>query len=159
MRFALGLLAVLLAPSLLFAQPNVVRGCVRLHPQGVLLQALEPGRQHFDSQNLFDAGESLLLLADDALLDEIALREGNEIEVTGRIDPTPPRPIAEQPILPPPGGGNFPGVGRPLNPGAGRPFNPRVSVRRERRGPAIEDAIAVERYRDLRPGCSQRDRF
>ena len=153
MRFTLGLLAVLFAPSSLFAQQDVVRGCVTLHAQGVVLRALDAGRQHFDSQNLVDGGEGLLLLADDDLLDEIVLREGQEIEVTGRINPTPPRAIAEPPILPPPGGGNFPGAGRPVDHRGGRPFNPGVSIRRGRRGPAVENVIAVEDYRALRPEC------
>ena len=155
MRFTLGLLAVLFAPSSLFAQQDVVRGCVTLHAQGVVLRALDASRQHFDSQNLVDGGEGLLLLADDDLLDEIVLREGQEIEVTGRINPTPPRPIAEPPILQLPGGGNFPGAGRS---GVGR-LAPRVSIRRGRRGPAVENVITVEDYRALRPECRRSDRF
>ncbi len=161
MRFALGLLAVLVAPSSLFAQSDVVRGCVTLHAQGVVLRALDAHRQHFDSQNLVDGGEPLLLVADDDLLEEIVLLEGQEIEVTGRINPAPARPIAEPPILRLPGGGNFPGVGRPGagRPGGGRPFAPRASIRRERRGPGVEDVIAVEDYRALRPECRRSDRF
>ena len=161
MRFTLGLLAVLFAPSLSSAQSDTVRGCVTLHAQGVVLRASDAGRQHFDSQNIVDAGQGFLLLADDDLLEEITLREGQEIEVTGRINPIPPQPIAEPPILQPPGGGNpFPGVGRrPLNPLGRRPFNPRTSVRRERRGVAVEDVLAVEEYRALRPSCRQSGRF
>ena len=176
MRFALGLLAVLVAPSSLFAQSDIVRGCVTLHAQGVVLRALEARRQHFDSQNLVDGGEPLLLVADDDLLEEIVLREGQEIEVRSRINPAPARPIAEPPILRLPGGGNFPGVGRPGagrpgagrpgagrpgagRPGAGRPFAPRASIRRERRGPGVENVIVVEEYRALRSECRRSDRF
>ena len=153
MRFAPALLAVLLTPSLLSAQSDRVRGCVEETPQGVVLRASGAGRQTFDSQNLVDGGDRFLLVGDDDLLEEIALREGQEIQVTGRINPDPPRAIAE-PLLPPPGGGNFPGVGRPLGPPGRSPFNPRVSVRqRDSRRPTAEDVIVVEDYRAVRPTC------
>ena len=153
MRFALALPAVLLTPSLTFAQSDRVRGCVEETPQGVVLRANGASRQTFDSQNSVNAGERFLLVGDDDLLEEIVLREGQEIQVTGRINPDLPRATATPPRLPPPGGGNFPGVGRPLGPGRS-PFNPRVSVRqRDSRRPTAEDVILVEDYRAVRPTC------
>ena len=153
MRFALALLAVLLTPSLPFAQSDTVRGCIEETPLGVVLRASPASRQTFDSQNVVDEGRRFLLVADEDLLDEIALRRGQEIQVTGRINPDPPRAIAQPPRLPPPGG-NFPGVGRPLGPPGRNPFNPRVSVRqRSSRRPTAEDVIVVEDYRAVRPTC------
>lgn len=153
MRFALALLAVLLTPSLPFAQSDTVRGCIEESPLGVVLRASPASRQTFDSQNVVDEGRRFLLVADEDLLDEIALRRGQEIQVTGRINPDPPRTIAQPPLLPP-GGGNFPGVGRPLGPPGRNPFNPRVSVRqRNSRRPTAEDVIVVEEYRAVRPTC------
>ena len=153
MRFALALLAVLLTPSLPFAQSDTVRGCIEESPLGVVLRASPASRQTFDSQNVVDEGRRFLLVADEDLLDEIALRRGQEIQVTGRINPDPSRTIAQPPLLPP-GGGNFPGVGRPLGPPGRNPFNPRVSVRqRDSRRPTAEDVIAVEEYRAVRPTC------
>lgn len=154
MRFALAFLGVLLAPPLMFAQSNTVRGCVIDDPQGVLLRASGGGRQTFDSYNLVNGGERFLLVGDDELLQELALREGQEVQVTGRINPDAPRAIAGPPIFRPPGGGNLPGVGRPLGPPGGRTFNPRVSARqRDSRRPTAEDVILVEEYRAVRPTC------
>ena len=154
MRFALALLAVLLAPSLLFAQPERVRGCVEETPRGVVLRASDASRQTFDSQNLVDGGDRFLLVGDRALLEEISLRRGQEIQVTGRINPEPPPAVAAPPRLPPPGVGNFPGVGRPLGPPGRSPFNPRVSVRqRDSRRSTADDVILVEEYRAVRPTC------
>ena len=153
MRLALALLSVLFTPPLLSAQSDRIRGCVEETPQGVVLRASGAGRQTFESQNSVNAGECFLLVGDDDLLEKIALREGQEIEVTGRINPDLPRATATPPRLPPPGGGNFPGVGRPLGPGRS-PFNPRVSVRlRDSRRPAAGDVILVEDYRAVRPTC------
>ncbi|MCY4506833.1 MAG: hypothetical protein OXG35_07710, partial [Acidobacteria bacterium] len=87
MRFALALPAVLLTPSLLFAQSERVRGCVEETPQGVVLRASGAGRQAFESQSSVDAGQRFLLVGDDDLLEEIVLREGQEIQVTGRLNP------------------------------------------------------------------------
>jgi hypothetical protein len=159
MRFALALLAVLLAPSLSFAQSNTVRGCVVEGPEGVLLRASGGARQTFDSYNLVNGGERFRLVGDDDLLEEIARRAGQEVQVTGRINPDPPRAIAAPPIFRPPGGGNFPGVGRPPGPQGRSPFNPRVSVRqRDSRRPATEDVILVEEYRAVRPTCRDPER-
>ena len=153
MRFPLALLAVLLAPSLSFAQSNTVRGCVVEGPEGVLLRASGGARQTFDSYNLVNEGERFLLVGDNELLEEIARREAQEIQVTGRINPDLPA-IAAPPIFRPPGGGNFPGAGRPPGPQGRNPFNPRVSVRqRDSRRPTTEDVILVEEYRAVRPTC------
>lgn len=160
MRFALALLAVLITPSLPFAQSDRVRGCVEETPQGVVLRASGGGRQTFDSQNLVDEGERFLLVGDDDLLEEILLREGQEIQVTGRINPETSSPaIVEPPVFQPPGGGNFPGAGRPPGRPGRNPFNPRVSVRqRDSRRPAAGDVIVVEEYRAVRPTCRDIER-
>jgi hypothetical protein len=144
MRFALGLLAVLVAPSSLFAQSDIVRGCVTLHAQGVVLRALDARRQHFDSQNLVDGGEPLLLVADDDLLEEIVLLEGQEIEVTGRINPAPARPIAA--------------AAHPA--AAGRRQLPRrgQARRREARRREAVCPSSVDSKGTARPGCRGRDR-
>ncbi len=154
MRFTLPLLAVLLAPPLSFAQSNTVRGCVVQGPEGVLLRASGGARQTFDSYNLVNGGERFLLVGDNELLEEIARREDQEVQVTGRINPDLPGAVAAPPILRPPGGGNFPGAGRPPAPRGRSPFNPRVSVRqRDSRRPTTEDVILVEDYRAVRPTC------
>lgn len=154
MRSTLALLAVLLAPSLSFAQSNTVRGCVVEGPEGVLLRASGGARQTFDSYNLVNGGERFLLVGDNELLEEIARREGQEIQVTGRINPDLPGAIAAPPIFRPPGGGSFPGAGRPPAPRGRSPFNPRVSVRRrDSRHPTTEDVMLVEEYRAVRPTC------
>ena len=160
MRFALALLAALLTPSLLFAQSDRVRGCIEETPQGVVLRASGAGRQTFDSQNLVDEGQRFLLVGDDDLLEEIVRREGQEIQVTGRINPEASSPaIVEPPIFQPPGGGTFPGAGRPPGPRGGNPFNPRVSVRQgDSRRAAAEDVIVVEQYRAVRPTCRDLER-
>ena len=159
MRFALALLAVLLTPSLSFAQSNTVRGCVVEGPEGVLLRASGGARQTFDSYNLVNEGERFLLVGDNELLEEIARREGQEIQVTGRINPDLPGAIAAPPIFRPPGGGNFPGAGRPPAPRGRSPFNPRVSVRqRDSRRPTAEDVILVEEYRAVRLTCRDLER-
>ena len=161
MRFALALLTILLTPSLLFAQSAKVRGCIEETPQGVVLRASGAGRQAFGSQNSVDAGQRFLLVGDDDLLEEIVLREGQEIQVTGRINPETSSPaIVEPPIFQPPGGGTFPGAGRSPGPRGGNPFNPRVSVRqRDSRRPAAEDVIVVEEYRAVRPTCGDLERL
>lgn len=79
----------------------------------MLLRASGGARQTFDSYNLVNEGERFLLVGDNELLEEIARREGQEIQVTGRINPDLPGAIAAPPIFRPPGGGNFPGAGRP----------------------------------------------
>ena len=161
MRFALALPAVLLTPSLLFAQSDRVRGCVEETPQGVVLRASGAGRQAFESQSSVDAGQRFLLVGDDDLLEEIVLRRGQEIQVTGRINPETSSPaLVEPPIFRPPGGGTFPGAGRPPGPRGGNPFNPRVSVRQgDSRRAAAEDVIVVEDYRAVRPTCRDLERL
>ena len=142
MRFTIGFFVVLFAASLAFAQrPTVVQGCVVVDTEVRLWPTDDP-------QRLDGASGRFLLLADDDLLDEISLHEGDEIEVTGHINPSPPEPSVAPPILPPPGGG-FPGVGRP--------GNPQVSVSErsyDRRAP--EDVFVVEEFEVVRPGCRGR---
>ena len=162
MRFALGFLAVLLVPSLLFAQrPDVVRGCVVVDPEVRLLPAAPSPHdpQHFDSRDRYNSSGRFLLWSDDDLLDEIELHDGDEIEVTGHINPPPPESIVTPPHLRPPGGlagqlpGGLPGVGRPGNPGVS------VSTRTSYDSPPPEDVIVVEKFKVIRPGCRPLGRF
>ncbi len=168
MRFFLGLLAVLFVPSLLSAQqPIVVRGCVTLNP-GVLLRPLAGDLEHFDPRNLANRNAHFLLFADNDLLDEITLHDGDEIEVTGRLNPPGPEPSVQPPILPPPGGGNRRPVPEPILqppilqppgggnvPAAGVQSNPRTLPG----GPMVEAVIVVEKFKAVRPGCRTRSRF
>ena len=142
MRFVLGFLVILFAATVSFAQrPSVVQGCVVVDTDVHLRPAA-------DQQRLDGASGRFVLVADDDLLDEISLHEGDEVEVTGHVNPSPPEPSVAPPILPPPGGG-FPGVGRPGNP----PVS--VSERSyDRRAP--EDVFVVEKFRVVRPGCRGR---
>lgn len=90
MRLCVGLLVLLLTQAPLFAQPDsratVVRGCVTLTHQGVALTVPDmPG----DAFNPMLTGHGFVLAGDDSLLNEIARREGNEIEVTGHRNSLP----------------------------------------------------------------------
>ena len=163
MRFALGFLAVVLAPSSLLAQSITVRGCVaEATPRGVWMSAVDVDRQAFDSQNYVNAGERFLLIGDDDLLEAIARREGQEVQVAGRLNPEFSSPaIIEPPVFPPPDGGNFPGPGRPPNPrrttrvsgtGTGRPVGPFAEE-------MPVDVILVEEYRPTRPACRRLERY
>ena len=158
MRFTLALLAVLLVPALLFAQrPDVVRGCVVVDPYVLLLPAAPSPHdpRHFDSRDRYDSSRRFLLWSDDDLLDEIKLHEGDEIEVTGQINPPPPESLVTPPHLRPPDGGfpgqppggAFPGVSRPGNPGVS------ASARTSLDPPPGEDVIVVEKFKVIRPGC------
>ena len=150
MRLVLGLLAVLFVPSVLSAQePSVVRGCVSVDT-GVMLRPVSPEFQHFDSNNRYDSDGVFILFADNDLLDEIALHEGDEIEVTGHINPPGPEPSVQPPILQPPGG-NLPGVGRP--------GNPRGLIELRSNVLPIENVIVVQKFKAVRPGCRARSRF
>ena len=172
MRFVLGLLAVLFVPSALSAQrPIVVLGCVTLSP-GVLLRPLAGDPEHFDRRDLANPRAQFLLFADNDLLDEITLHEGNEIEVTGHLNPPGPEPSVKPPILQPPGGGNRrplpePTVQPPIlqPPGGGNVFaggtrsNPRTLNSPRPGGPIVEGVIVVEKFKAVRPGCRVRSRF
>ena len=176
MRFVPGflgvvLLAVMLAPSSLLAQPDTFRGCVEeTTPRGVWLRLVERERQPSDTGDLAvtsrsasgtprEQGSRFLLIGDDDLLEEISRREGQEVQVTGRLNPEFSSPaIVEPPFFQPPGGGNFPGAGWPPNPRGTRVSDPGVAA-----GPFTEweptDVILVEEYRAFRPACRRRGRF
>lgn len=162
MRFgflAVVFLAVMLAPSSLLAQSRTVRGCVEeATPQGVRMWAVDRDRQAFDSSNLVEPGERFLLIGDDDLLEEIARREGQEVEVTGRLNPEFSSPaIIEPPVFQPPGTGagwppRPPGRTRVSGTGTGRavgPFAEEVPV----------DVILVDEYRATRPTCRRLERY
>lgn len=166
MRFAPGFLAVvflavMLAPSPLPAQSRTVRGCVEeATPQGVWMSAVDRNRQAFDSSNVVEPGQRFVLVGDDDLLEEIARREGQEVQVTGRINPVTSSPaIIEPPVFQPPGGRGFPGAGRPPNPRG----TARVSGFGQPRGRFADevpvDVILVEEYRATRPACRPLDRY
>ena len=157
MRFVHGflgvvLLAVMLEPSSLLAEPRTVRGCVEeTTPQGVWLRV----GQRIEGE---PATNRFLLLADDDLLEEISRREGQEVQVTGLVNPEFSSPaIVEPPVFPPPGAGNFPRAGGP--PGVTSRVTTRVSVpgTGRPRGPFAVgvpiDRILVEEYRATRPAC------
>lgn len=166
MRFPLGLLALLLAPSLVFAQrPDVVRGCVVKDPDVRVVPAAPSPHdpQPFDSSDDYDSRRHYLLWSDGDLLEEIALHEGDEIEVTGHINPPATEPFTPPHLRPPgggfpgqPPGGALPGVGRPGNPG-----NPGVSAsaRTSLDPPPGEDVILVEKFKVIRPGCRPLRRY
>ena len=151
-------LAVMLTPSSLLAQSLTVRGCVtEATPQGVWMSAVDRDRQAFDSSNDVEPGQRFLLMGDDDLLEEIARREGWEIEVTGRLNPEFSSPaIVEPPVFQPPGvGAGWPpqprGTTRVSGFGTGRPVGPfaeRVPV----------DDILVEKYRTSSPTCRPLER-
>ena len=135
MRFFLGVVVVLLAPQPVLAQPDirevVVRGCIvddlerlRLGQGGLVLTALDPSRQAFESPNV-DRDQRFSLVGD--LLDELKELAGQEVEVTGQ------RILVQDvrdPILiePPQDPGGFPGAGviepRRGFPGAGQQTPP-----------------------------------
>ena len=92
-----------------------------------------------------------IVFADNDLLDEIALHEGDEIEVTGHINPPGPEPSVQQPPILQPPGGNLPGVGRR--------GNPRGSIALRSNVLPIENVIVVEKFKAVRPGCRTRSRF
>ena len=152
-------LAVMLAPSSLLAQSLTVRGCVaETAPQGVWMSAVDRDRQAFDSSNFVEPGERFLLLGDDDLLEEIARREGWEVEVTGRLNPEFSSPaIIEPPVFQPPGtGAGWPpqplGTTRVSGTGTGRPVGPFAEE-------APVDVILVEEYRATRPACRRLERY
>ena len=163
MRFNLGLLALLLAPSLLFAQrPDVVRGCVVTNPDVRLLPAAPSPHdpQPFDGSDRYDSYVRYLLWSDGELLEEIALHEGDEIEVTGHINPPATQPFVPPHLQPPgggfpgqPPGGALPGVGRPGNTGAS------ASARTSLDPPPGEDVLLVEKFKVIRPGCRPLRRY
>lgn len=160
MRLSVSLLVLLCAQPSLFAQPtDVIRGCVTQGPQGVILEPLNRNQQAFDTSNLVNDGRRFLLFGDDDLLDELADRDGNEIEVTGHINPAPPDPILEPPILNPPGGGGIPGVGSPLNPRVSNRGTSRTPESRPSNRGLAEDVLVVTKYKMVRPGCSRPDGF
>ena len=160
MRRSSVLLLLLVAQPTLQAQDDVVRGCVTQMPQGVALKPLNPSGLAVDTSNLVNGGRWFLLFADDDLLDEIASREGNQIEVTGHINPAVPGPIVERGFLKPPGGGNVPGLGGqdPLNPpGRVSERGPSRSPRADQSQRAVtQDVIAVTEYKSGFPFCLPR---
>ena len=167
MRFVHGFLAivflaVMLAPSSLLAQLHTtrIRGCVaEVTPGGgVSMWAVDRDRQAFDSSNSVEPGQLFVLMGDDNLLEEIARREGQEVEVTGRLNPETSSPaIIEPPVLPPPGGGaGWPpqprGTTRVSGFGTGRPVGPFAEE-------VPTDFILVEEYRATRPACRPLERY
>lgn len=163
MRLVSGLLAamflaVMLAPSSLLAQSRRVRGCIaEATPQGVRMWAVDRDRQAFDSGNDVEPGQGFLLIGDDDLLEEIARREGWELEVTGRLNPEFSSPaIVEPPVFQPPGGGaGWPpqprGTTRVSGFGTGRPVGPFAEE-------VPVDVILVEEYRAVGPACRRLER-
>ncbi len=101
MPFFPGLVVVLLAVPPALAQPNsgdvVVRGCLadnRLEgrqglDQGLLLTALHPRRQTFDSPAWLEENQRFSLIGNPRLLNELARYAGEEIEVTGSKSTSP----------------------------------------------------------------------
>ncbi len=129
MRFFPGVVVVLLASQPILGQPDtrevVVRGCIaddlerlRLDQGGLVLIALDPSRQAFESPDV-ERDQRFSLIGDRDLLDELKELADQEVEVTGQ------RILVEDvrdPVLiePPRGRGGFPGTGRQTPPGRQR---------------------------------------
>ena len=149
MRFLAGLVVVLLATQA-FGQPRVgdvvVRGCLRFDLQGLLvLSALDPSRQAFNSQNWVTEGQLFSLIADGTTLNQLVSFEGDEVEVEGHLNPDNPIREVPGPILEPPIAGGIPGLS-----GQQMPRSPeRVLSRR----PADHDEIEITAHKFLRARC------
>lgn len=153
MRFLTGFVVVLFATSALHAQPRaddvVVRGCVSYDPDGYLaLRALGPSLQAFDSQNRVEEGQLFSLLGNGATMNALMLFVGDEVEITGRLNPENPIREVPGPVLEPPVGVGIPGPS-----GQQIPRGPdRVLSRR----PSDYDEVEIQDHKFLRPGCRSR---
>ncbi len=153
-----GILIVAVALLVLFsltagAQPNVgeavIRGCLAerdlgVGPQGLVLTALDPSRQTFDSPSWLQEGQRFSLIGNPRLLNELARHTGEEIEVTGQLNPANPIQDVRDPVLIEPPRGGFPGVGQQT---------PRRPQRATGRLPVAHDELAVSDYKSFWPDC------
>ena len=151
MRLVLGFVVALTAVTSALAQPGrgevVIRGCLadqRLEHQGLLMTALAPSRQTFDSPQWLEENQRFSLIGNPRLLNELARYAGEEIEVTGQLNPPNPIQGVRDPILIEPPRLGFPGIGQQ---------GPQRQQLATGRLPVAYDELEVSDYKSLGPSC------
>ncbi len=157
MRLVLGFVVALTAVTSALAQPGrgevVIRGCLadqRLEQdlgighQGLLMTALAPSRQTFDSPQWLEENQRFSLIGNPRLLNELARYAGEEIEVTGQLNPPNPIQGVRDPSRIEPPRLGFPGIGQQ---------GPQRQQLATGRLPVAYDELEVSDYKSLGPSC------